>query len=471
MALPKNLLYQNKIESAYSRSYTTHVQPTNSGSFSDGQTIMFNIPTSSNLVMDSNNTYLKFDLKVTNGAGANAYIRLDKGGAHGIIKRIRVYSGSNLLEDLDGYGNLVANLRVLQQSSACAGKESILSGFSNELACNINDASVADAGTLLTKIQAVSNLCVPVISGERLIDDAQTTPFADIAANGDTLTRTYCINLMSIVGSLSSKYLPLFSMSSSPVRLELQLENSPAKFCCSEVALASFTVNNAELICAMMELGDTAISIIQNSLMGQPLQFVVPSYRNYQFTAVLGTSQTKVNIPTPAKFNSLKSLLCTMRSKSGGANTFFPHGSNHFNLSEFNCRLGSKVVPSKSPASVPEFFTELCKSVSSLADLDHEPMINIDNYDAQYPVANTETESVIQPNTTSSSSFMIGLDLESFSSSDKSQIFSGYNSISDDIYLNVTHSGQGGATTVQYDVYGMYDQLMVCENGVCEARF
>jgi hypothetical protein len=37
--------------------------------------------------------------------------------------------------------------------------------------------------------------------------------------------------------------------------------------------------------------------------------------------------------------------------------------------------------------------------------------------------------------------------------------------------LNVTHSGQGGATTVQYDVYGMYDQLMVCENGVCEARF
>jgi hypothetical protein len=46
MALPKNLLYQNKIESAYSRSYTTHVQPTNSGSFSDGQTIMFNIPTS-----------------------------------------------------------------------------------------------------------------------------------------------------------------------------------------------------------------------------------------------------------------------------------------------------------------------------------------------------------------------------------------------------------------------------------------
>jgi hypothetical protein len=96
--LPSNLKYQNKLESAYARSYTTHIQPQNGqNDYTDGQTIIINIPTSPNQVMASTESVLKFDLTVKNGGTASNYIRLDKCGAHGIIRRLRLYHGSNTL--------------------------------------------------------------------------------------------------------------------------------------------------------------------------------------------------------------------------------------------------------------------------------------------------------------------------------------------------------------------------------------
>jgi hypothetical protein len=136
--LPLQLKYQNKLESAYSRSYSTNIMPQNgSGSidagYGAGQTIIINIPTAQNLVMAPSESYLIFNMRVKNSAGAGAvFARLDKSGASGCIQRLRVYHASNLLEDLDNYGLLVAQLGVLQQSSAMNGKMSILAAFTND---------------------------------------------------------------------------------------------------------------------------------------------------------------------------------------------------------------------------------------------------------------------------------------------------------------------------------------------------
>ena len=74
--------------------------------------------------MASTESIFKFNLTVTNnGADASHYMRLDKCGAHGVIQRIRLYHGSQLLEDLDTYGNIVSQLTALQKSSACNGKD------------------------------------------------------------------------------------------------------------------------------------------------------------------------------------------------------------------------------------------------------------------------------------------------------------------------------------------------------------
>jgi len=56
--IPKQLLFKNKIESAYARSYSSHIQAMNGDNYGPGQTIVINIPTSPNLVMAGSESVL-----------------------------------------------------------------------------------------------------------------------------------------------------------------------------------------------------------------------------------------------------------------------------------------------------------------------------------------------------------------------------------------------------------------------------
>ena len=130
--LPKNLKYQNKVESASARAYTSAIQPLNgTGNYSANNTIIINIPTSPNSVLVPSESFLKFDIGgVTCGATASSYLRLDKAGAHGVIQRLRVTHGSQELENLDNYGPWVGQLLALQQSSdGIGGKLNIMNGL------------------------------------------------------------------------------------------------------------------------------------------------------------------------------------------------------------------------------------------------------------------------------------------------------------------------------------------------------
>ena len=104
--IPKNLKYGSKVESAPARSIRSNIQPQVGTQFGLNEVIQINIPTRQNLVMVPTESYLKFNFRATSGANAN-YLRWDSGGAHGLIQRIRIYHGSNLLEDIDNY-NLLA---------------------------------------------------------------------------------------------------------------------------------------------------------------------------------------------------------------------------------------------------------------------------------------------------------------------------------------------------------------------------
>ncbi len=90
--------------------------------------------------------------------------------------------------------------------------------------------------------------------------------------------RTYSINLMSMVGSLSPQYVPLFEMTSAPLTVSIQLVSSALRFLTSKTALANnsgFTISNVEFIGSFIELLDESIAIIRNSLMGSPLQYML----------------------------------------------------------------------------------------------------------------------------------------------------------------------------------------------------
>jgi hypothetical protein len=87
--IPKQLVYQNKVESAAARSYKSNIAPQNgTGNYGAGETIIINIPTRANLVTAMSENYLKFDVSFTSTA-ASDYLRWDSSGAHGLIQRIR----------------------------------------------------------------------------------------------------------------------------------------------------------------------------------------------------------------------------------------------------------------------------------------------------------------------------------------------------------------------------------------------
>ena len=134
--LPKNkLVYGSNVESSAARSYRSNIQPQNgTGTYNAGDTITINIPTRNNLVLVPEESVLKFTLNYLNGTTGTNIIRLDSCGVHGIIDRIRVWHGSNLLEDITAYGVLAKMMFDLQVTSdATYGKHNILSGTRNDL--------------------------------------------------------------------------------------------------------------------------------------------------------------------------------------------------------------------------------------------------------------------------------------------------------------------------------------------------
>ena len=67
--------------------------------------------------------------------------------------------------------------------------------------------------------------------------------------------------------------------------------------------------------------------------------------------------------------------------------------------------------------------------------------------------------------------FYLGLDLESYSNTDMTSVYSGYNSSKEDILFNPTFNGQANAVDIRIDTYALYDCLISLENGVATAFY
>lgn len=454
--LPKNLKYGSKVESAVSRSYRTNIQPQNgTGPYNvTGETITVNIPTRNNLVLVPSESFLKFKLNINSGAAGNSF-RFDSCGAHAVIQRIRVWHGSNLLSDIDSYSMLAKILFDTQVSTdACYGKYNVASGTRSDtvVACPA-------AGFVATNAYSA----IQANSGELIGGNAAV-------ANGGVVSDTYCIPLISIVGSLcSAQYLPLFAMTSAPLRVEIQLVSSVIAMCAAAGA-ATATLTNVEYVGQFIELGDSAMSSIYSSLNGEPLQLVVPDWRNYQFTGALANgAATQLSMPIPAKFSSLKALLCSVREKGTGAATYFPCSSNTQGITSYQFRLGSQVLPSKPPDTLQEMFMEVQKAVASISDLAYQPSIDKASY--TQVVAAINVDSATNVSYTNSGSFCVGLDLENYSGASKDTIFSGYNSNTDDIFFIPNFTATQAVAACRFDAFANFDAVLVCENNTMYVKF
>jgi hypothetical protein len=517
--LPKMLKYGSKVVSAPAKSFRTQIAPQNgTGAYNNGDTIIFNIPTRSNLVLCPVDSYLKWTVQpfISNGASA---IRWDKCGSHGLIQRIRVYHGSNLLQDLDSYGLLAKMMFDLQApTDANYNKHNILCGTRNDLVVTTNATPItanaiayanatlplgnttANIQAYLQQVLADLTATVPVTYLPALqVTSGEGIPLANgniVTANTNvTAPITYCLNLMSLVGTMCpNNYLPLFAMTSAPLRVEIQLVQSPVQ-AFNTITLPSFAVgasayplvSNVEYSASMIELGDSAMQMIESSLEGQPLQFVYGDYRNYQYTYTIPTNATtQVNMPIPAKFSSLKSIYVAQRDQGTGAVTFFPFSSVNYGLSSYQFRTGAQIIPSKPVDDICSMFSELCKSVGSMSDLKFNPSIRKSSYQVSLSTANTVALEANNASNITSGSFYVGIDLENYTGAPKDTIFAGYNSNTDDIYFIGSYNTTAPSATnltnysgaqlnvgnpIRFDAYALFDVVFVCENGTAFVRY
>lgn len=466
--IPTNLKYQSKVESAPSRRYRSNIQPQNgSGTqqsgYGTGSTIIINIPTRNNLALIPSESVLKFSTAWTTTALATV-ATMDSHGAHGYINRLRVFHGSNLLQDIQDYHVLAKALYDYQVPlDATQGRFSTTTGTANDYAVPI-------VGTAIGDIQANQAVAKPVNRGKNYI--APTAGAGTTAPNipdATTTTDNFSINLISLVGALAGgKYLPLFEMTSSPLRIELTLASSINQVMCFNTGTPSnFTLFNVEYIAEFLELPDSAIQAIKAGS-SSPLQMVIPDYRTYAFTTTLGTSTTQVSMPIAAKFSSLKSIVVSQRP-SLGATQRYPTSSSSFALQSYTFRIGSEVLPSTAPSTISDFFNESCKCFGSLADLNYQPSIDVDAFSIAYnPTLITTNALAVVSN---SGSFLAGIDLESYQNADKSTIFSGLNTNNSDIFYQPIHNGIAGAPSCTYTAMANFDSVLVCENGVAYVRF
>lgn len=469
--IPTNLKYQSKVESAPSRRYRSNIQPQNgsgssSSGYGTGSTIIINIPTRNNLALIPSESVLKFSTTMTTTAIARI-ANFDSHGAHGYINRLRVFHGSNLLQDIQDYHVLAKALYDFQVPlDATQGRFSATTGTNNDTVGSLVNIANNTAGSADLTGGLISSK--PINRGKSYVNGALLTS-ASTLANGSVITDNFSINLISLVGALAGgKYLPLFEMSSSPLRVEITLASAVNQvFNFDAGTPANFTLYNVEYIAEFLELPDSAIQAIKAGS-SSPLQMVIPDYRTYATSTVLQNSVTQVSVPIAAKFSSLKSIVVSQRPTTG-ATGLYPTSSSSFNLQSYTFRIGSEVLPSTAPSTLPDFFNEACKCFGSLADLNYQPSIDVDAFNGLYSQAAMTLYG--QGQSLNSGSFLAGIDLESYQNADKSTIFSGLNTNNSDIFYQPIHNATGANQAITYTAMACFDSVLVCENGVAYVRF
>jgi hypothetical protein len=283
-------------------------------------------------------------------------------------------------------------------------------------------------------------------------------------------TRYYCLNLISILGSLNSQnYFPLFACKSAPIRIEIQLVNNIINAGMDVLGTMVYSLVDIEYIANFIKLSDAAMEVIWDSIGGRDgqLSFSIPQYTNYQYTYALGTGPMQVNFSIPAKYSSLKSIFVMTRDNGTGLAQYYPYSTITANLLNYYFRVGSEIMPTKAPYSYPEMFAELLKAFGSISDLNWHPSIEKASYETQ-----TSTQSnALNNGSISSGSFYIGLDLENYVSAPKDTIWCGKNTNTSDIFAVLNYGGTTPAVSARLDAFAMFDAEIICQNNVCFRQF
>ena len=405
--------------------------------------------------LDPQQSYLRYTVQY-NSTTATDNIAVDHCGAC-FINRLDIFHSSNLLETVQTY-NLLYNYLIDFQFTP-SGKQGL--------------SSIYGTGKGTTDFR----------KGLQLFGNAT-------AANAQRLTFTMPL-LSGTVGLGADKFVPIGALSDD-IRLEFTFEANDAAVCYVSGTNGTWTITNAELELQIIELSDEGQSMVESvTPFSQPVFLHGNSWRHYVSTLASGTTGGYSYL-VPARFASLKSLVCLPRKSSETtAKAYYSLSSRiNPNIATYWWRIGAYIIPNKyitlyntnNTGGYAEGYMEVVKSFHSLNAPQYASGIPMDYYNVQDAATDgtvgggtsSTAGGVVQTTSTGSSSyqqaFAIAQELESFSN--RSDILiSGMNTLASQVFFEGNIGSTGPTSAYTLDFYANYDQIIILENGIMSAKF
>ena len=447
-AVASDCLFNMKPSSVNGRSYRCSIPPTNASSFSANSMIVLYVPARRNCFLDPQQTYLRMTVKNTDTTASN-YFFLDSLGSC-FINRIDVFSGSNLLESIQGYNILMNAIVDLNMNFASRAGASPMYGTSDIFTSNGYPREGAKVS-----INNKLTVCIPIISG--------------------------------VIGMLTEKYLPLHGLADD-IRIEISLEQNDLAVCynANYGAGLGWSIINVELEATIVELQNDGMEMINSvTPFDQPIYLHSSTYRH--FVSTLAASAGQQTFLVPARFASLKSLWCLPRRSTEIANVLAYSLSSRANpmITNYYWRVGSLLIPQKpvnlinsaTTGGYAEAYAETMRAMHSLNNASYGAGLTFSLYNVQDVAdpavgdggTNYGCTAISAGATSYANGFIICQELETFCQRGD-VLLSGMNTLGSQIFFecNITT-----APTVTYtlDFYAYADIILVLENGLLSVRY
>ncbi len=419
------------------RMQAVYVPQSGATNVSGGTTIRINIGTAPAQYLLTSNTTLKFS--VTN---ATHPFNLDgSAGAASFIETIRIFHGSNLLEQIDSYARIASILNDVTRTPGEQGSIGSLTAGQSGI-----DPPTASAAYDAAEVNAIARVCKLV-----------RTP----AADGLTAaTRTFQIPLISgVIGSLARQAFPLTAATAADLRVEIVLAAGANAVQNSSGDDPAWTASDFSLICDILQLSPESEALVVASTGGQ-FQMNTQSYRSA--TSVVAKDDTRSSILLPFRYSSLNSIILAHYRQSVTDNLVNAYTSrSRANLTSYYMRIGNSHVPANpvdcgSKDVLPaEAFTQLLAAFHvNLGNIQIGCSCTSGNFNQAEPQSTHGT-------------FCIAQELEAFGPGSSSKVESGVNTLSQNIFFEGTYDTVPNAMDVV--AWAMHDVRLDFVAGTCRA--
>lgn len=474
-----------KPSSVSGRTFRVSVPASNSSSFIENQTMIFNIPTNrKNCFLLPDSSYLRYTIKAgaatgqataaataaivspvqvgynstsisTANVGANlaAGLFLDH-DAYSIVNTSTLYSGSNVLEQISN-ANIVYNYLLDTNFS-----------YSNALSQSGNFGMYVPTAdpTEIRRGQFLS------WTG----NSTATSTSATVAANVFE-QNTFCMPLLSGLIGLGSngQAIPIHKIQ-DVLRLEILLETQQKAFCqLGNIAtLPPYTVLNAQLELTYVELGQEGMDLIDSMSPPSAPQFIVgTSYGHY--TNIIKNSTTGLySCLVPCKNASLRSLHCLPRRNTeiGSATSYSLSSRVNPNIDYFNFIVSGTSIPQtpifltnlSSTGGYSEANLEIMKCFGSLISTDKSTLLNNNNFNVSIAASTSTGVFAISTLTESyKNAFAMGIDTELYNPQ-SGVIVNGLNCLAESTYFQANINASVG-DDVTLDFISLYDCVFILD--------